>query len=40
MPLSKLLSMIEKGKIYDGKTLISVMLYARLRQAEKKSNRK
>jgi ADP-ribose pyrophosphatase len=40
MPLSKLLSMIEKGKIYDGKTLISVMLYARLRQTEKKSNRK
>jgi ADP-ribose pyrophosphatase len=40
MPLSKLLSMIEKGKIYDGKTLISVMLYARLRQAEKKTNRK
>jgi len=40
MPLSKLLGMIEKGKIYDGKTLISVMLYARLRQAEKKSNRK
>jgi ADP-ribose pyrophosphatase len=40
MPLSKLLSMIEKGKIYDGKTLISVMLYARLRQIEKKSNRK
>jgi hypothetical protein len=40
MPLSKLLSLIEKGKIYDGKTLISVMLYDRLRQAEKKSNRK
>jgi ADP-ribose pyrophosphatase len=40
MPLSKLLSMIEKGKIYDGKTLISVMLYDRLRQAEKKSHRK
>src|SRR3984957_8961418 len=40
IPLSKLLVMIEKGKIYDGKTLISVMLYDRLRQAEKKSNRK
>jgi len=40
IPLSKLLGMIEKGKIYDGKTLISVMLYDRLRQAEKKSNRK
>ena len=36
IPLSRLLSMIEEGKIYDGKTLISVMLYARLRQAEKK----
>jgi ADP-ribose pyrophosphatase len=36
IPLSRLLSMIDEGKIYDGKTLISVMLYARLRQAEKK----
>ncbi len=27
IPLSKLLSMIEEGKIHDGKTLISVMLY-------------
>ena len=36
VPLSRLLRMIEEGKIYDGKTLISVMLYARLRQAEKK----
>jgi ADP-ribose pyrophosphatase len=36
IPLSRLLSMIEEGKIYDGKTLISVMLYARLRQAEMK----
>jgi ADP-ribose pyrophosphatase len=40
MPLSKVLSMIDKGKIHDGKTLISVMLYARLREAEKKKNRK
>ncbi len=40
IPLSGLLSMIEAGKIYDGKTLISVMLYDRLRQAEKKKNRK
>ena len=40
IPLSRLLSMIEAGKIYDGKTLISVMLYDRLRQAEKKKNRK
>jgi ADP-ribose pyrophosphatase len=36
IPLSRVLSMIEEGKIHDGKTLISVMLYARLRQAEKK----
>jgi ADP-ribose pyrophosphatase len=40
MPLSTLLKMIDQGKIYDGKTLISVMLYARLREAEKKKNRK
>jgi len=40
MPLSKLVKMIDAGKIYDGKTLISVMLYARLREAEKKKNRK
>jgi ADP-ribose pyrophosphatase len=39
IPLSRLLSMIDEGKIYDGKTLISVMLYARLRQAEKKKLR-
>jgi ADP-ribose pyrophosphatase len=40
MPLSRLLKMIDEGKIHDGKTLISVMLYARLMQAEKKKNRK
>src|ERR1700733_10568221 len=40
IPLSRLLGMIEKGKIYDGKTLISVMLYERLRRSQKKSNRK
>jgi ADP-ribose pyrophosphatase len=40
MPLSRLLEMIDEGKIHDGKTLISVMLYARLREAEKKKNRK
>jgi ADP-ribose pyrophosphatase len=40
MPLSKVLGMIDEGKIHDGKTLISVMLYERLRQAEKKKNRK
>jgi ADP-ribose pyrophosphatase len=40
MPLSRVLGMIDEGKIHDGKTLISVMLYERLRQAEKKKNRK
>jgi ADP-ribose pyrophosphatase len=40
VPLSKLLGMIEEGKIHDGKTLISVMLYARLRQAAKKKSTK
>ncbi|MEA2260122.1 MAG: ADP-ribose pyrophosphatase [Acidobacteriaceae bacterium] len=40
MPLSRLLKMVDEGKIHDGKTLISVMLYARLREAEKKKNRK
>src|ERR1700684_818977 len=40
IPLSKLLSMIEEGKVHEGKTLISVMLYDRLRQREKKKNRK
>jgi ADP-ribose pyrophosphatase len=40
MPLSRALGMIDEGKIHDGKTLISVMLYERLRQAEKKKNRK
>jgi ADP-ribose pyrophosphatase len=40
MPLSRLLKMMDEGKVHDGKTLISVMLYARLREAEKKKNRK
>ena len=40
IPLSRLLGMIEEGKVHDGKTLISVMLYDRLRQAEKKTNKK
>jgi ADP-ribose pyrophosphatase len=40
IPLSKLLQLIDVGKIHDGKTLISVMLYVRLRDAEKKKNRK
>ena len=29
--------MIEKGKIYDGKTLISVMLYDRLGRLRRKA---
>jgi ADP-ribose pyrophosphatase len=36
MPLSRLLTMIDEGKIQDGKTLISVMLYARVLQAARK----
>ena len=40
IPLSDLLKMMDAGKIHDGKTLISVMLYARLREAEKKKNKK
>src|ERR1700684_4013471 len=40
IPLSKLLSMIEEGKVHDGKTLISVMLYDRLRRSQKKKNGK
>lgn len=40
MPLSRLLSMIEAGKVHDGKTLISVMLYARQREAKKKKAKK
>src|ERR1700689_2047594 len=36
IPLSRLLTMIEEGKIHDGKTLISVMFYTRLRPAAKK----
>jgi ADP-ribose pyrophosphatase len=37
MPFSELLKMIEAGKILDGKTLISVMLYDRHRRRIKKS---
>src|SRR6202044_1724484 len=38
--LSKLLRIIEEGKLHDGKTLISVMLYDRLRRAATKRNKK
>lgn len=34
IPLSKILKLIEKGKILDGKTLVSVMLYDRLRRGK------
>jgi ADP-ribose pyrophosphatase len=40
IPLSKLLGMIEEGKLHDGKTLISVMLYDRLQRREKKKKAK
>jgi len=36
MPLSKILRMIDEGQVRDGKTLISVMLYDRLRRSRKK----
>ena len=38
IPLSELLSMIDKGLVRDGKTLISVMLYERMRRNEKKKS--
>ena len=37
VPLSEVLRMIDAGKILDGKTLVSVQLYARLRAQKKKS---
>jgi ADP-ribose pyrophosphatase len=40
IPLSKLLGMIEEGKLHDGKTLISVMLYDRLRRTQQKKKGK
>ncbi len=36
VPLSELLRLIDAGEIRDGKTLVSVMLYARLREKRKK----
>jgi 8-oxo-dGTP pyrophosphatase MutT (NUDIX family) len=36
VPLSEVLRMIDEGKIIDGKTLVSVMLYSRLRAQKKK----
>jgi ADP-ribose pyrophosphatase len=37
VPLSEVLQMIDEGKILDGKTLVAVQLYARLRTKKKKS---
>jgi ADP-ribose pyrophosphatase len=37
VPLSEVLRLIDSGEIRDGKTLVSVMLYARRRAARKKS---
>jgi hypothetical protein len=37
--LSDVLKMIEKGAILDGKTLTSVLLYARLKSAASARNR-
>jgi ADP-ribose pyrophosphatase len=37
MPLSKLLEMIRAGKIHDGKTLISILLYDRWRHSSRKA---
>ena len=39
MPLSELLRMIDKGKVHDGKTLISVMLYDRMRRSQQNAKR-
>jgi ADP-ribose pyrophosphatase len=36
VPLSEVLRLIDAGEIRDGKTLVSVMLYARLRKGKKK----
>jgi ADP-ribose pyrophosphatase len=40
VPVSEILRMIDEGKILDGKTLISVMLYARERgiRVKKRTN--
>jgi ADP-ribose pyrophosphatase len=36
VPLSEVLRMIDEGKILDGKTLVSVQLYARMRSKMKR----
>ena len=40
VPLSELLKLIDEGKIRDGKTLISVMFYARWNRAKRKGKKK
>ena len=40
IPLSRLLAMIDAGEVHDGKTLISVMLYDRLKKPTKKKTKK
>lgn len=37
VPLSELVRLIESGKILDGKTILSVLMYARMKQAKKKA---
>ena len=37
VPLSEVLQMIDEGKILDGKTLVSVQLYSRLRAKRKRA---
>jgi ADP-ribose pyrophosphatase len=39
IPLSKLMSMIDAGKIHDGKTFISIMLYDRLRRLHRRTDK-
>ena len=39
-PLSEVLRLIDRGDILDGKTLISVMLYERIRKERKKKEKK
>ena len=40
MPLSDVLEMVHRGEIQDGKTLVSVMLYARLLDERRKAKKK
>jgi ADP-ribose pyrophosphatase len=40
VPLSELLRLIDEGKIRDGKTLVSVMYYARMAGEKKRKKKK